>query len=102
MAVAGPSKDSISSNPLNLIDFGVDNIMSYCDYVSSSCTPDLPINFIKVNQKASTMCREKYVSNIQFIDGDDYFEIYAKVKAEMKKKTVYPVYAKITKNNEVN
>lgn len=104
MAAAGPStsRASISFEPLYLIDFGMDNIMSYCDFVSTTQTPDIPVNYLKVNQKASSMCKEKYVSNIEFCDKDDFFDIYAKVKAEMKKKTVYSVYAKITKNNEVS
>lgn len=32
------------------------------------------------------MFKDRYVSNIEFLDNDDDYEVFAKVKAQMKKK----------------
>ena len=90
------------TEPLYLLDFGVDSIMLYCDYVSTRCSTDFSLSFAKTHQKAVLMFKERFVSNIEFADMDDFYEIFARVSAEMKKKTVYKVTVTISKTNEVS
>lgn len=95
------SRSSISTDPLYLTDFDMDSIMLYCDYVNTETAPDISLSFTSVHAKAASMFKNRFVSNIQFIDADDYYEIFAKVRAEMKKKVIYDVSATISKTNEV-
>lgn len=94
------NKQSIFTEPLYLTDFGIDSIMSFCDHVSTVCSPDLPLAFTKTHKLAAEMFKDRYVSNIEFLDNDDFFEVFAKVKAQMKKKVVYNVSVTISKTNE--
>lgn len=94
-------RSSINTDPLYLTDFGMDKIMLYCDYVNTVTAPDFCLTFTVVHAKAASMFKNRFVSNIEFIDTDDYYEIFAKVRAEMKKKVIYDVSATISKTNEV-
>lgn len=75
--------------------------MSYCDHVITICSPDLPLAYTRTHKLAAEMFKDRYVSNIEFLDNDDDYEVFAKVKAQMKKKTVYNVSVTISKTNEV-
>lgn len=94
-------KQSIFTEPLYLPEFGIDNIMGFCDHVTTICSPDLPLAYTRTHKLAAEMFKDRYVSNIEFLDNDDDYEVFAKVKAQMKKKTVYNVSVTISKTNEV-
>ena len=82
---------SLLTEPLYMMDFCIGSIMLYCDHVTTRYSSDFSLSVTKTHQKAVLTYKEKLVSNIEFIDLDDHYEIFVRVRTEMKKKTVYKV-----------
>lgn len=67
----------------------------FCDPVSTICSYELPLALTKRHKLVAEMFKGRYASKIEFLDKDDFYKIFAKVRAQMKKCIVYNISAAI-------
>ncbi|XP_042913025.1 uncharacterized protein [Parasteatoda tepidariorum] len=91
---------SIVDKPLYLVDFTSFSILEYAEHFPALTGNTSVVTKIK---KGSMMFNEKFVSKISFVEDieNQSFEIFATVKAEMKKKVVYNSKVKISSDCKI-
>ena len=91
---------SLVDYPILLQDFTFVNILKYTDVLNKAHKCENNYNFVMT--KGRELYSSRFVTDVKFTESEKKWTIEARVKAEMKKTTVYKTSTTISKDGEVS